>query len=219
MGNQGPAGQTGPAGPGLETGLVQIIALSWVHGGNLQFTKLLPFKYTDPTGKSGESIGLVIAFSDEVQMPSASNAPRIFQVLIDPQSRNDLLIGFENLCAITGIIIPVTVTAIVGNLVTAAHLTPGSPTSTKALAFVFDSLDRFYTTSITNSDAGNLDVWVRLRGDFLLDTGNPAAVPPVPPRAISAEFVRAQFPTGERPAGSGLCLEGGTFESWFEMMH
>ena len=215
QGIPGPAGQTGPAGPGFETGLIQINALSWKHGGSLPFNTLLPFVYTDPSGKKGESRGLVVQFTGQVQMPSATDAPRIFQVLIDPSSRNDLQIGFENPCAITGQIIPVTVTAVTGNLITAANLTPGAPTSTAALAFVFDSLDRIYVTGISNSDAGDLDVWVRLRGDFLLDLGSPGQSP----RAISAEFVRAQFPTGERPAGSGLCLEGGTFESWFLMQH
>jgi hypothetical protein len=49
-------------------------------------------------------------------------------------------------------------------------------------------------------------VKVRLLGDFVLDSKK---------RAISAEFVRHQLPTGQIPAGSPFGLEGGTFESWF----
>jgi DNA-binding beta-propeller fold protein YncE len=208
QGIQGPQGLQGPAGPGLETGLVQIKAVSWIHGKTMLFTDLLPFLYVDPaTKKSGDSRGLVIAFNGKVEMPVSTDAPQIFQVLLDPQWINDRAIGFEIPCVITGNIIPVTVTGIAGNRVTAATATPGSPATTEALAFVFDSLDRVYAL-ISSQDVQNLDVNVRLRGDFLLDSGNPA-------RAISAEFVRAQFPTGERPPGSGLCLEGGTFESWF----
>ena len=208
-GATGPKGDKGDPGPGLETGLVQIDAVSWVHGKTMLFTDLLPFQYVDPVSKkTGDSRGLVIHFKNgHVQMPSSTDAPQIFQVLLDPQWINDRAFGFENPCVITGNIIPVTVTAISGNRVTAAHLTPGSPTTTDALAFVFNSLDRVFTL-ISSQEVQNLDVLVRLRGDFLLDTGSPA-------RAISAEFVRAQFPTGERPPGSGLCLEGGTFESWF----
>ena len=46
----------------------------------------------------------------------------------------------------------------------------------------------------------------RLRGDFVIDeTG----------RAVDAEFVRAELPTGDRPAGSEYGIQGGLFESWF----
>jgi hypothetical protein len=37
----------------------------------------------------------------------------------------------------------------------------------------------------------------------------------VPPRAIDAEFVRAELPTGDRPKGSPFGIQGGLFESWF----
>ena len=50
--------------------------------------------------------------------------------------------------------------------------------------------------------------WIKLRGDFVIDTKD---------RAIDAEFVRAQFPTGDRPAGSAFGVQGGLFESWFTL--
>ena len=206
QGIQGPKGDPGPAGPGLEQGLVQINALSWIHDKPLLFAQLLPFKYVDPVSqKAADSRGLVISFNGAVQMPTATGTLQVFQVLLDPQWTNDRAIGFENPCVIVGSVIPVKVTGLAGNRVTAAVAIPGSPPTTEALAFVFDSLDRVYPLI---QEIPNIDVLIRLRGDFLLDTGSPA-------RAISAEFVRAQFPTGERPPGSGLCLEGGTFESWF----
>jgi hypothetical protein len=201
QGIQGIQGPMGPAGPGLETGLVQITALSWKHGGSMSPNHLIPF----PTLKSR---GFVIAFTGPIQMPSALDATRIFQVLLDPQEPQDLALGFENPCIITGHIIPVTAT-ISGNLVTSATPIPGSPATTSALAFVFESGTRILGL-ITEGRIRNIGI--RLRGDFLLDTGSPA-------RAVSAEFVRAQFDTGERPPGSGLCLEGGTFESWLVLGH
>jgi hypothetical protein len=50
---------------------------------------------------------------------------------------------------------------------------------------------------------------IRLRGDFVLDTNDP-------PRAIDAEYVRAELPTGDRPSGSDVGIQGGLFESWFQ---
>jgi len=51
------------------------------------------------------------------------------------------------------------------------------------------------------------DVRVYFRGDFVKDTNS---------RAISCEFVRAEFPTGEIPHGQDVGLEGGLFFSWFK---
>ena len=34
-------------------------------------------------------------------------------------------------------------------------------------------------------------------------------------RAIDAEHVRSTLPTGDRPEGGTVGIQGGTFESWF----
>jgi hypothetical protein len=59
------------------------------------------------------------------------------------------------------------------------------------------------------------ELWVILRGDFVTDTKK---------RAIDAEFVRAELPTGDRPKPPSsqplkdqLGVQGGTFESWFHI--
>jgi hypothetical protein len=52
------------------------------------------------------------------------------------------------------------------------------------------------------------DLWIVLRGDFVIDTQG---------FAIDGEFVRAQLPTGDRPSGSPYGTQGGTFESWFAL--
>jgi hypothetical protein len=49
------------------------------------------------------------------------------------------------------------------------------------------------------------DIWMILRGDFVIDING---------KAIDAEFVRAQLPTGDRPTGSPFGIQGGLFESW-----
>lgn len=47
---------------------------------------------------------------------------------------------------------------------------------------------------------------IHLLGDAIVDIGG---------RAVDAEFVRGELPTGDRPAGSEAGVQGGRFESWF----
>jgi hypothetical protein len=194
-GEPGADGGQGPAGPGLEIGLVQIHALSWTHTGSLTLSSMIRLKSLP---------SLVIAFNGAIKTPSSADGQHIFQVQLDPQAATNQAHGYQNLCNVLGTVVPVDAT-VSGNLVTGATLSSG-PT-TKALAFIFP---RTILQVLSEEHVEALDMWVRLRGDFLLDTGTP-------PRAVSAEFVRADFDTGERPPASGLCLEGGTFESWVQL--
>ncbi len=178
--------------------------MSWKHGDTISFGSLI--QILPAAAGVPATLGFVIAFNGAVQTPNAIDAAHIFQVLLDPRAAADQLQGFQNLCVMLGSVIPVDVTGLSGNLVTGAKQFPTPQTTTKALAFLFNTNTDFYK-NLSNGKQGNLDVLIRLRGDFLLDTHLPA-------RAVSAEFVRADFDTGERPKSSGLCLEGGTFESW-----
>jgi DNA-binding beta-propeller fold protein YncE len=205
-GGTGPKGDQGDPGPGLEKGLAQIDVLSWKHGEPIGFGGLVPISMpgAHPTR------GFVIHFNQEVQTPNANDAAHIFQILLDPRAPSDQALGFQNLCVILGTVIPVK--AIISGtptLVTSAISIAPSPT-TQALGFLFKTDTELYL-NLLNGKLGNVDVLIRLRGDFLLD---------VKGRAVSAEFVRADFNatgTGERPAGSGYCLQGGTFESWLQL--
>jgi hypothetical protein len=73
----------------------------------------------------------------------------------------------------------------------------------KGAAFLFDG-----TTPVGKRIiAGDFnELWVHLRGDFVVDEFG---------RAVDAEFVRAELPSGDRPAGSKFGIQGGHFESWF----
>jgi hypothetical protein len=71
-------------------------------------------------------------------------------------------------------------------------------------AFVFS--ETAFKTAQTNGQ-----LRVRLRGDFFVDH----ALGEDKPRAVDAEFPRAQLPSGDRPAGSPFGIQGGVFESWF----
>lgn len=62
------------------------------------------------------------------------------------------------------------------------------------------------TVSFEDIVAGH-KVSIVIKGDFVLDeTGE---------RAIDAQHLRGELPSGERPRGSRFGTQGGTFESWF----
>jgi hypothetical protein len=204
LGPTGLTGPPGPTGPGLEPGLVRIVALSWVHnstGGQA----------IDIVNLAGNLIGrgVVIAFSDEIIWDSAHH-PHVFQVLL----RSDLFLerpsDFDCRCSLPGPMVAVDATLDgTGKLVTkAVALAPpdAAPPGgiTKAIALIID--DRALRR-LSNNDRG--DIFVKLRGDFVIDAKSK--------RAIDAEFARAELPTGDRASGSAFGVQGGTFESWFSL--
>jgi len=146
---------------------------------------------------------VVIAFTGEISLDGIDPV-HVFQVEaphLDLQGENKRL-GYACRCPVLGTVVPVDPT-IAGNLVTSAQVLQGVDRA-KAIAFVFDPA---FVNTLLEFDLS--DLWVRLRGDFVLDTGEP-------PRAIDAEFVRHEFDTGDRPRGSDVGVQGGIFESWFE---
>jgi hypothetical protein len=171
---------------------VQINALSWKHNGSGP-----PVPIRNSNGEE-VGVGFVIGFTDEVQA-KAVDAAHIFEVAILHNTLDDNDQGFLCRCAVKGDIVPVT-PHVVGGIITDATLVSG-PNAT-GVAFLVDSKKYPIHSLILKGT----EVWVRLRGDFVLDTNN---------RAIDAEFVRAMPPTGDRPAGSPFGIEGGLFESWF----
>jgi hypothetical protein len=179
----------------LQKGLTQITRISWVHAkpGPLATIK-------DAAG--GQGHGVWIEFNRAVQMSHPKAGPidsdHVFEVLVR-QPKSPVLSPWTG---VLGKVVAVDLTGSVPQEIT-------TPTST-AIAFIVDG-----------NAAGFLNQWrdvlVRLRGDFVLDVND---------KAVSAEFVRAQLRTsalpavggtGEQPAGSGLCLQGATFESWFTL--
>jgi hypothetical protein len=190
-GDPGPKGDPGDPGPGLEPDLTQIVAVSWAHN---QPSNLL--KISGAVGSANVQ-GFVIAFSNLVQVKHPVNPidpDHVFQVLLQSPGTDQITVCW---CPLTGgTILPVTPT-VSGGLVTAATTVPG-PNAT-GVAFIPKSPDAIFQ---------HRQVWIKLRGDFVID---------IKGRAIDAEFVRATFPTGDRPAGSPLGIQGGLFESWFNV--
>lgn len=214
-GQHGRDGRDGTDGHGLEAGLTRINALSWTHNEN---SRLLGIRRQDESSAAG----LVIGFTGPISFLDIWNKPidseHIFQVLV-PASPvpAEIGLGFLCRCPIRGTVIPVSYRADRGLIFSAEEVTPPDDRRhPRGIAFLFtqDSIDYF---GRLNAD---VDLWVQLRGDFVLDAGSPGR----PPRAIDAEFVRAELPTGNRPDRVGtrppteLGMQGGLFESWFTIV-
>jgi len=198
----GPIGPQGNPGPGLESGLTRISALSWVH--NTSANPIVPVTRI-PAGVQDN--GIVIGFTAPVIVSDPNNpidSEHIFQVLIEHGTDLNRRQGFLCRCPIRGHIIPVKVTTDPGNdqFITAADEISGPMAS--GAAFIFDQGIEIMTL-VDEIKTNRADVWIVLRGDFVIDAqGN----------AIDAEFVRANLPTGDRPIDSLLGVQGGIFESW-----
>jgi hypothetical protein len=205
-GPKGDAGPRGDAGPGLETGLTRIQEVSWNHNSA---TKNFLVPVTRASGTKDP--GIVIRFSNPVRVygPASDlliDPDHVFEVLVRERPTVPSSKGCR--CPMIGEVIPVKQTNSSPTLSGGQfqEIARAANVNADLIAFVWSAR----TTPPAVPPAPGQEVWVSLRGDFVLDTNNP-------PRAIDAEFVRADFPTGERPKGSPLGIEGGTFESWFTL--
>ncbi|MDD5320322.1 MAG: phage tail protein [Methylococcales bacterium] len=198
---------------GLELGLTRIEALSWLHDK--------PQRREDfrVQIEGEERFGIVIGFTAEVDVKNTIDAEHIFQVLVETPREEDISSSFACRCPIRGTTIPVDLDLDVndrivknaGRIVKATVSTDG--TKARGVAFILDP-EIPIAREIINGNVQSL--WIVLRGDFVKDTNN---------RAIDAEFVRAELPSGDRsipPVGMPLDkqpgIQGGTFESWFSVI-
>lgn len=142
--------------------------------------------------------GTVIEFSREV-LADRVDAQHIFQILL-PQVTPDDRMPLVCRCAVPGIVVPVAVTDkdAQGVITNAKQVSSPAP----ALAFLAEVKYQAFFFAVREH-------WVSLRGDFVIDVNG---------RAVDAEFVRAELPTGDRPAGSKHGVQGGLFESWFSVL-
>lgn len=197
-----PRGCDGKDGEGLERDLTQIVEIGWKHDD--QGNKLWPVKLLG--GNPFDVFGLWLRFSKPVhaldhgsvtytphaltvQLPSQALPPRV-----KLEERNAGLRETPDAicwCEAVGIIVPARFD---GNVI---EEVPGP--ESEVWAFVFSQ------ASVKRAQE-NRQLMVRLRGDFFVDEAE---------RAVDAEFPRAKLPSGDRPAGSPLGIQGGVFESWF----
>ena len=210
----GPAGPKGDPGPGLEERLTRIEALSWTHNSEHVPATGNPNSFVvEVEMLTGAKIpGLVIGFTDEVQVSKTIDAEHVFQVMVNHSTADESRRGFVCRCSIRGRAIPVELKIDAQGKIAvngAGHIDAASespPGDARGVAFLLDMqlapIARDILAGIIN------DLWIILRGDFVLDTkGN----------AVDAEFVRAELPSGDRPKSSSAGIQGGRFESWFRI--
>ncbi len=204
-GRDGKDGKDGKDGEGLEKDLTRIVEVSWNH--NDQGNRLLPAKLID---SGNELFGIWVRFSRPVRAldqgsitltPNALAVQLPNQVMRPHRTRKDRdgLRGTPDTlcwCEAVGIVVPVKLNG------AGVEEIPGPESD--IWAFVFS--ETAFKTAQTNGQ-----LRVRLRGDFFVDH----ALGEDKPRAVDAEFPRAQLPSGDRPAGSPFGIQGGVFESWF----
>jgi hypothetical protein len=197
-GLDGQPGADGKDGEGLEKDLTQIEGLSWVHNQPSQLATIV--MGVDGNGNEILERGVVISFTRRVQV-NHIDADHVFQILVEHMARENNRLGFRCRCPVVGRIVPVKPRHPPGTpLITVADRTVSPST---AVAFLFDRETEVGKEILSGRI---LELWVRLRGDFVID---------IQKRAVDAEFVRFSLPTGDRPAGSPFGVQGGLFESWF----
>ena len=179
-----------PTAVPYEPDLTRIVALSWSN----DTTSLLDFNL------DGEQVkALAVAFGkkdldDDGVVIRKTVTDDTFQVYFDQQ----LEFGFRQCFRIQPIeIVPIVPLKIDerGRIVAGER----APTADliKAVAFVVDP-EQF-------EPLVGRKLRIVLKGNFILDDTE---------RAIDAEHVRGQLPTGDRPTGNEYGLQGGIFESW-----
>jgi DNA-binding beta-propeller fold protein YncE len=187
----------------LEPDLTRIVALSWVHNTNTRLNA--PVLVNRLAGRNIP--GFVIGFGKDTNTLTKINTSqindRVFQVLVEKTEDNNPLLVCR--CEIKGKIIPVNFELAKdesGNTIAGQIKKDSVQESEDVLAAGVAFL---VSPEIINQFS---EIWIKLRGDFILDEER---------RAIDAEFVRGELPTGDRRRDSKYGIQGGLFESWFEI--
>jgi competence ComEA-like helix-hairpin-helix protein len=184
------------AGVNFETDLTRIVALSWKHNASTMLQ-------IDLDGKPQRA--LVVGFAKQklgdaghVVVGNGSLDENSFQVFVEQRHHEgnydwyDLVrIGPQSILGI----MPVVDSN--GIIIKATTIT--GPASGAAFVFSPDAFKAVWGQKLL----------IVIRGDFIRDeTGK---------RAVDAEFVRGEVPTGDRPQVSKYGIQGGRFESWVKV--
>ncbi len=189
-----------PPPPPPPTKFTGIQALSWLHGADATSPAALASITSSAVGTNAvKRPGLVVQFTGPVKVngTAATNAldSHVFEVLLSTQS-TATGVQLLNWSSVVGQIVAVKVDTVAADgTITAATQLPAGSTSADAVAFLWPPKAAVQQPS----------VWVRLRGDFVVDAqGN----------AVCGAFLRAALPTGRHQDATATGVEGGLFESW-----
>ncbi len=201
-GKPGPQGPPGPTGPQGSQGLQGLQGLQGPTGPGLEtgLTRIDALSWAHAQGgqstvpvESASSVaqGFVIRFTAPIQVKQIDT--NIFQVGVRASNIKASWGNWTHF--VPGQIFPCTPKLNGAGQIISATLATGPATG---VAFVLSREEL----------PQSVPVRIYFHGDFVLDGAG---------RAICSNFVRAQLPTGEIPAGGNLGIEGGVFESWFTM--
>jgi hypothetical protein len=206
------AAQAGSGGGvGLESGLTRIFGMNWRHNGfNFPIVRL-----RTANGEQ-ELRGLVIVFGmqepgDDGLVRSATVNDNTFQVFFERRDPETNLF-LQSLRISPERIIPVMIDeriddAFFPSVAEMSLTSEGQRLARRGLApavmmeLSIDIIEKFLLGQ---------QLRVVLKGDFILDAEDK-------PRAIDAEFIRGELPTGNRIDGGLEGFQGGLFESWFTL--
>jgi hypothetical protein len=180
--------------PREEQDLVRIVAINWVHG---QASDLQLEVDGNPV------FGLAIAFGDSAGQPAVVQKSTLNEstVQVFVEEFNASLFGGEGGFRRTRINID-PIVHIADFAVDGGRIVGLTTTADALVTGVFLPLPG----AVLNPPGNRIEVL--LRGDFVLDENG---------RAVDAEHLRGQLPSGDRPAAVSIGVQGGHFESWLEV--
>jgi hypothetical protein len=188
----------------FEDDLVRIVAVSWRHGGTA------PMQVdVQEDGRTRRVAGLVVVFGERSAEESDPGRVVVGRGSLDEQSFQLFMqqdggdAGFPTYSYVglrPEAIAPVEIRDASTPIWVVSPQVPATDPARAALlrlpGSVLESIGRL----------NGRQFHVVLRGDFIRDRRG---------RSIDAEFLRGELPTGDRPSGSRMGLQGGRFESWF----
>ena len=149
----------------------------------------------------------MVGFNAPIQVnpPNGTvDARHVFQVLVPSiESANNQELGIECVCPIRGKIVPVDSITINSTTKRIEKAKEVAGPDARGVAFVLDPTLKIVDLIFKG---GVPDLTVLLHGDFVVDTNG---------KAVDAEFVRGELPTGDRPKEDTHGVQGGLFKSWF----
>lgn len=205
-----------PGGDGGEEGLVRIFALSWVHnaGSNLNFTLELQ------DGSARTVPGLAVAFgrkaaNDAVVLLGVEGSGTERRIDLGSLDVHSFRVYAEQVIdqpTTTGQrlrLIPQDLVPIEPKVEEGADLFEAGTSLSEAAApgalLIFDSATQDLVVS------NQMLIWIEIDGDHVMSRGLERDEPL---RAIDAEFLRSDMPTGDRRVESERGTQGGLFSSW-----
>jgi len=203
----------------MQTALTRIKAISWRHAQPSQLVPVNTLK--------GPDRGIVVGFTADIDtteiVAETPDSPHIFQVLVVDTHDPTYTRGLRCACPVAGWVVPVRFNedpnhpGLIKDATEWTDPNAAGKNMAPGVAFLFkEPGGQLGPATDIRRDIWQarvpFDMWVQLRGDFVLDkNGN----------AVAVQFLRHELPTSDHrekpfpPSPDPLLLQGGLFVSWF----